>query len=178
MVTKATVSYIDKDKIQNCVTGRIIKSTEDSMVIHPNDEEGSALRFNKERMKGSILESSSSGIKNISIIEYSTWTFNSEIHFLLPNKIVENEDEIIISGMYNSRETASGNKIKIETDDTLFRLNYDTDTNSWQLNKDFVVESKLYDFDMYCSPNRYRYIFYIGTNNCEFRDLAVNSIRI
>jgi len=148
------------------------------MVIHPENTKNSALRFNKEVMKGGVLESSSSDIENIGIIEYSTWSFDSEIHFLLPNKSLSNKDEIIISGVYNFKKTISKNKITIETDDTLFKLNYDKETSSWQLSENYVIESKMYDFDMYYSPNYCSYIFYIATNNYEIRDLGVNSIII
>lgn len=178
MVTKATVSYINKDNTQNCVTGNIMKSSEDLLIIHLNNKENSALRFDKNDMYGSLLESSSSDIKGIEIIDYSLWAFSSEIHFLLPNKSVCNEDEIIVSGIYNSKKTISGDKITIETDDTLFKLKYNENTSCWKLDKDFIKQGKLYDYDIY---NNYTYcsdIFYIGTNSCAFRDLGVNSDRI
>lgn len=178
MTTKATISYIDADKTQDCVTGRIIKNTENLMIIHPKDTKGSSLKFNKEVMKGSILETSSSDTENIGIIEYSTWSFDSEIHFLLPNKSLSNKNEVIISGIYDSKKTISGNKITIETDDTLFKLNYHQDTSSWQLNENYIVGSKMYDFDIYYSPNYCSYIFYIVTNNNEICDLKVNSKKI
>lgn len=178
MATKATISYTYEDDTQDCVTGNIIKSSEDTLVIHPTETRISALRFNKNNMQGSLLESNNSYDIDIEIMEYNKWTFKNEIHFLLPNEFVNNPDEISVSGIYNAKKTISKDKITIETNDTLFKLLYNDTNNSWSLDKECIVDDKEYHSEIYTKNRFSSDIFYLGTNYYRIDSLGVNGERI
>lgn len=175
MITKATISYNYNNNSQDCVTGDIIKSTNSEMIIH-TDNLVNAIRFDKSRMIGQMLESSSN-IKNISIIDYDLWKYTNEIHFLLPNKFTHKEDEVIISGVFNSKTTINKDKITIETDDVMFKLTYNSKQNIWTVDSEYIVESVNYDHKMYNTNSSGSEIFRIGTNY-SINSLGVNSERI
>lgn len=179
MVTKATVSYTNDNKYQDCITGDIVKESQNTLTIHPeNKTKVSSLKFDTEKMRGCILQTNNTNILDIDVIDYNPWTFNNELYFLLPNKFTENSNEIHISGIYNSVKSISKDKITIETDDTLFKLLYNSKSNDWTLDKDYVIESKDYRYDIVNKNSLGSNIFHLATDIHNIRSLGVNSERI
>lgn len=66
-----------------------MKNTEDILIIHPDNLQGSALRFSKKDMDGCILDPRNPNLININIIDYNRRQFDNEVYFLFPDKSVK-----------------------------------------------------------------------------------------